>query len=116
MVMPAKKYDEEIAKKVRTYAAVGVPVKDISLLVGMTDKTLKKLYHKDWELGRAQANAKVGGLLFKKCEDGDITALIFWAKTQMGWNYNDGKDKKEDAENLKNLTLAISEAFKSVGN
>lgn len=116
MANPPKKYDPEIAKKVESYAAIGVPVKDISLLIGMTDKTMKRLYHKHWELGRAKANAKVGGALFQKCEQGDVTALIFWAKTQMGWRYDDGKNENENAETLKQLTQAISEAFKSVGN
>ena len=34
---------------------------------------------------KIKANAKIGGTLFNKAINGDTTAAIFWAKTQMGW-------------------------------
>jgi hypothetical protein len=35
--------------------------------------------------GKAKANSKIGRGLFQKAMDGDTSALIFWAKTQMRW-------------------------------
>lgn len=44
-----------------------------------------KLYKQELITGRTNANVKVGKRLFEKAMSGDTTALIFWAKTRMGW-------------------------------
>jgi len=63
----------------------GVPQEDIAAVIEVSVETMVKLYGAELRKGKAMTNAKVGERLFKKCEDGDTTALIFWAKTQMKW-------------------------------
>lgn len=84
--------DEE-RKRVQAMSGYGVPHQQIASLVcgGIDRDTLCKHFRIELDTGKAKANAKVGQTLFQRAtEDGDTAALIFWAKTQMGW-----KEKKE---------------------
>lgn len=80
-----KKYDERDAKTVKTLSQYGVPQDDIAATIGCCVETMLKLYEKQHKEGRAFANAHIGKRLFEKAMEGDTTALIFWAKTRMGW-------------------------------
>lgn len=111
-----KKYDESQATQVQAMAQYGVPIKDIAASIGMDDKTLSKLYGKEFKEGKAIANSKVGKRLFQKCMEGDTTALIFWAKCRMGWHAEDKKiEKTANEENAKQLADAFRDAMRSVG-
>lgn len=75
---------------VKVLASRGVTHEDIAILIrdGIDADTLKKWFVKELKLGRATANANIGGKLYSKAMgDGKdaATCLIFWAKTQMGW-------------------------------
>lgn len=82
---PPKLYDEAQAQQVHAMSQYGVPQEDIAATIGMSVPTMLKLYDSEHRKGKALANAVVGKRLFEKCKDGDTTALIFWAKTQMHW-------------------------------
>lgn len=82
---PAKEKQPGMEQKVQAMAQYGLPYENIAAVIGMGVDTMKKLYEPYLEKGKALANAAVGERLFKKCQEGDTTALIFWAKTQMGW-------------------------------
>lgn len=73
---------------VTTLAGCGIPHKHICALVrdGIDLKTLYKYFARELELGKAKANAKVGQVLYQKAIGGDLSAAIFWAKTQMQWS------------------------------
>lgn len=77
----------EERKMVEQMCAVGIPQEQICLVVrdGIDDKTLRKYFRYELDTAKTKANAKVGGMLFNKIMNGDTTAAIFWAKTQMGW-------------------------------
>lgn len=77
--------DEEQAKIVKAMAQYGVPHEDIAVTIGMCVETMQRLYCRELAKGRAVANAKIGRRLFDKAMSGDTAALIFWAKTRMGW-------------------------------
>ena len=87
MAKPLHKPTDENRKKVEQLAGVGLPQRDIAVLIddGIDVNTLAKYYRRELDLGSAKASAKVGNALFTKCMDGDTTSLIFWAKTRMGW-------------------------------
>lgn len=78
-------YDEEQAKIVKAMSQYGVPHEDIAVTIGMCVETMQRLYSHELVKGRAVANAKIGRRLFDKAMSGDTSALIFWAKTRMGW-------------------------------
>ena len=74
-------------KLVGQMCAVGIPQEQICRVVrdGIDDKTLRKHFRKELDTAKVKANAEIGGVLFNKAINGDTTAAIFWAKTQMGW-------------------------------
>ena len=67
--------------------AVGIPQESICKVVrdGIDDKTLRKHFRRELDTAKVRANAQIGGTLFNKAVNGDTSAAIFWAKTQMGW-------------------------------
>jgi hypothetical protein len=96
---PSFKPTDDERKLVEQMVAVGIPQESICLVVrdGIDGKTLRKHFRKELDTAKVKANAKIGGTSFNKAINGDTTAAIFWAKTQMGWKETktheiDGKD------------------------
>ena len=84
---PTFKPTDDERRLVEQMCAVGIPQESICLVVrdGIDDKTLRKHFRRELDTTKIKANAKIGGTLFNKAVNGDTTAAIFWAKTQMGW-------------------------------
>ena len=74
-----------LRQTVQLHTTVGTTQETIARILGIDEKTLRKHYRDELDLARAQANASVGGMLFKKAKAGDTAAMIFWMKTQAGW-------------------------------
>jgi hypothetical protein len=72
-------------RQVETLAAYGIPEADISRVVEIDVKTLRKHYRDELDLGTTKANAQVAGFLFNSARNGNVTAQIFWLKTRAGW-------------------------------
>lgn len=83
---PFEPTDQERGQ-VEAMSGFGVPVKSIAAIIrgGISDNTLMKHFRKELDQGRAKAQAQVGKSLFQNCISGNVTAQIFYAKTQMGW-------------------------------
>jgi hypothetical protein len=75
----------ESRQLVQLHATVGTPFATIALLLDIDHKTMSKYYRDELELAISQANATIGGALFKKAMGGDTTAMIFWLKTRARW-------------------------------
>ena len=97
--MPPKKRtltDDEISQ-VERLAAV-LKMEDIADFLGITDRTLRKRMTEDanvrsaYQKGRARAKAAVGTSLLQQARDGNLTAMIFYAKTQMGWRETERRE------------------------
>jgi hypothetical protein len=75
-------------EKVEAMSGFGVPYRQIAVLVrdGIDEVTLIKYFANELLAGKAKANSKIGQTLYQKAMDGDTTAMIFWAKTQMRWS------------------------------
>lgn len=78
-------WEESTAKVVASLAAYGITHEDIAQHLGMNVKTLVKYYAKELKEGKIAASAKVGERIFKLAMEGNVTCLLFWAKTRMGW-------------------------------
>jgi hypothetical protein len=72
-------------RQVEALAAYGIPAEDISRVVGVDPKTLRKHYRDELDLGETKANAQVAGFLFNSAKGGNVTAQIFWLKTRARW-------------------------------
>lgn len=85
--MPRRRHNptDRQRAEVEAYAAVGVPQLDIARLIGISLPTLHDRYRDELDLGKAKANAQVAKTLFREAVGGNITAAIFWMKSQAGW-------------------------------
>src|SRR3954464_8381401 len=81
----AHKPDAAQRRQVEAMAAYGIPAHDISRVVGIDAKTLRKHYRDELDLGETKANAQVAGFLFNSARNGNVTAQIFWLKTRARW-------------------------------
>jgi DNA-binding NarL/FixJ family response regulator len=72
-------------KLVKALTACGTAQEEIAQYLGITPSILRKHFRNEMSLGEMQANAKVLGSIFKAAtQDNNMTAAIFWAKTQGG--------------------------------
>lgn len=93
---PWQPTDEE-RKAIEQMVAIGLNQEQIAIVIGRSVDSLDRHCRHELDAGKLKANAKIGGKLFEKAMNGDTAALIFWAKTQMGWKETDrhehtGKD------------------------
>lgn len=81
---------EEQAAQVEKLAAV-LTQEQIADFLGISDRTLRKKLSEDEDLraayqkGRASAIAGVATKLLRSAREGNMTAMIFFLKTQAGW-------------------------------
>jgi hypothetical protein len=85
--MGRRSHKPDIAQRrqVEAMAAYGIPSEDISRVVGIDAKTLRKHYRDELDMGETKANAQVAGFLFSAAKSGNVTAQIFWLKTRARW-------------------------------
>src|SRR5947207_13830242 len=81
----AHKPDPAQRKQVEAMAAYGIPEADISRVVRIDPKTLRKHYRDELDMGETKANAQVAGFLFNSARSGNVSAQIFWLKTRARW-------------------------------
>jgi DNA invertase Pin-like site-specific DNA recombinase len=92
------KKEERFAVKIM--AATGIPHDAIAEAVGITKPTLKKYFADELKNGKTQTNARMAQSIYRQGMKGNMTAAIFWMKTQAGWketvvNEHTGKDGKD---------------------
>src|SRR5688572_17315183 len=81
----AHKPDPAQRRQVEAMAAYGIPEIDISAVLGVDPKTLRKHYRDELDMGETKANAQVAGFLFNSARSGNVSAQIFWLKTRARW-------------------------------
>lgn len=67
---------------VMMHLSSGATCGTIAEVLGIDEKTLRKHYRRELDVGSAELNAKVTGKLFNRCMEGSDTALIWWDKTR----------------------------------
>jgi hypothetical protein len=76
----------ETRKLVESSSGLGLPHESIAVLIGIDDKTLRKYYRHELDMGKAKANGQIAKTLYSKAVAGDTTSLIWWTKSQMRWS------------------------------
>lgn len=103
------------ASLIRNLAGIGVPVKMIAAQIGIDDKTLRKYYDEDIDIGQAKATTEVARRLYDIAM-GDtkesLTACIFWLKCRARWSTLDGPEVQVNVQNNSITTIADSEEVK----
>ena len=76
----------EQRKTVRAMAAFGIPQIEIANVVGISDRTLRKVFREELDKAATEANAKVAEVCFRMATSGTVpAATFFWLKTRAGW-------------------------------
>ena len=78
--------NDQTRKLVESSSGLGLPHEQIAILVGIDDKTLRKHYRAELDMGKAKANGQIAKTLFSKAIAGDTSSLIWWTKAQMRWS------------------------------
>ncbi len=80
---PTDKERKDVAKMI----AVGIPQESVAMVIrgGIHKDTLRKHFRYELDTAMIKAHGKIGGKLFAMAMAGNISSLIFYAKTQMGW-------------------------------
>jgi hypothetical protein len=76
---------DTMRERVRYLAGFGLPQTDIAKIVGCDPKTLRKRFRDDLDRGVAEAKATIASYLFAAAKAGNVTAQIFYLKTQGHW-------------------------------
>jgi len=107
---PTFKPTDDERRLVEQMCAVGIPQESICLVVrdGIDDKTLRKHFRRELDTAKIKANAKIGGTLFNKAVNGDTTAAIFWAKTQMGWKETNVTEHSGSIETIERRFIDVN--------
>ena len=79
------------------------------------EKTLAKYFKEELSLGKMRATAHVSGALYKNAIEGNVSAQIFWLKSQGGWREADrleitganGKDLLTETEREQRLASIL---------
>ena len=82
---PEYQKTDEDAKNVEALTIAGVTQKLIAEILKISEPTLRKHYRTELDTSKAKANAVISQSLFKLAREGNVTAQIFWLKTQAGW-------------------------------
>lgn len=72
-------------QEVRTLAKV-ISQKMIADMFGIHPKTLRLHFKAELAEGKREAAMRVGSMILTKALAGNLTAAIFYAKTQLGWH------------------------------
>jgi predicted secreted protein len=85
MARPPYAPSEQDRKTVKAMTAYGISQDQITAVLGITGKTLRKHFRREIATAAIEANAQVAGSLFRKASSGDTIAQIFWLKVRAGW-------------------------------
>ena len=89
---PPFKPTKEQRKLVKLLAGFGIPQDRICLVVNsprtgrpITKETLERAFAYELEVGAMETDSVCAKMLFKKVEQGNMTAIIWYMKNRMGW-------------------------------
>lgn len=97
-------------KQVEALSGYGVPQDKIANLIrdGIDKVTLLKHFRAELDRGLAKADAKIAETLFQQAVGGNISALIFWAKSRMGWSEKTHVDVTTNGESINAIDRAAA--------
>ena len=82
----AHKPSEATRRQVEAMSAYGIRECDISAVLDIVPKTLRKYYRVELDTGHVKANSRIAESLYKSALNGNTTAQIFWLKTRARWS------------------------------
>lgn len=88
--MPRPKLEPTTEQRnlVKHLVAVGTPQELIAKRLGIrSEKTLRKHFRDEIDLGAMEANATIAGDLYKSARSGNVDAQKYWLTRRAGWGW-----------------------------
>ena len=82
---PPREFTAEERNQAEVLSGIGLPHRQIAVLLACDEKTLRKHLGEELTRGDAKATAKIAQSLFSKAMSGDTASMIFWMKVRAGW-------------------------------
>jgi hypothetical protein len=79
---------------VSAWVCAGIPHKAMADVLRIDEATLRRCYPTELENGTGIANSRVVGGLMQQVLNGNVTAMIFWCKTRLGWREKAPEDQQ----------------------
>jgi len=80
---------KETRLRVQLLAILGKPHHDIAKVIGTGTRQLLREYRDELKFGKTMATMNMAGALYKNGIKGNVTAQIFWMKTQGGTEWHE---------------------------
>lgn len=101
---------------VQLHGMVGTRQEIIAEILGISVDSLQRHYRKELDLARDQANASIGGALYKKAMSGDTASMIFWLKTRARWRETVDISNEDGTLKPEPVAAAVLAALKTIHN
>lgn len=88
--VPTDKDRQDVA----AWVCAGIPFTAMADLLRIDETTLRRCYPTELEHGTAIANGAVAKQLMQQVLAGNVTAMIWWTKTKMGWREKAPEDNQ----------------------
>jgi hypothetical protein len=102
---PPHQPDDTMRRQVERMTGLGMTQDAISQIVQLDEKTLRRYYRRELDVGAAKANMVIAGTLFQQAVNGGTAAAIFWMKCRGGW-----REKHVDDTPLTEITVNVRRA------
>jgi hypothetical protein len=77
---------QEQRRQVMAMTGFGIIQDEIARILEIDDKTLRKHFRRELDIGATEANVRVASALYTMAtKDKNVAAAIWWTKTRMGW-------------------------------
>ena len=104
------KKNEKHKAEVIALKSFGITNAEIATYLGVSPDTIERHYKQELKTARIRANAEVASKLFKKAtKDEDLSAIIFWLKTQGRWRTEDSKANTEATNEISKEIISLRE-------
>ncbi|HNC95459.1 MAG TPA: hypothetical protein PKW90_05000 [Myxococcota bacterium] len=91
--------EEELAKQIAEWAALGAQVEEMAIRLNMRPGQIRHLYGYEIQTGKFMADMDVGGAILRMAKVVPSVA-VFYAQSRMGWKTNDKDEGKEGFLNI----------------
>ena len=106
---------DENRRLIQTLSGIGVPQKMMAVQIGIDEKTLRKYYEDDIDIGQSRATTQVANRLYDIAMSNSkeaLTACIFWLKCRARWSTLDGPEVQVNVQNNAITTIADNDEIK----
>jgi len=97
----------ETIARISGMAAVGVHQEDMCAFLGISEKTLRKHYGASMSLVKGIKIQEAASLLYKIAMEGNLSALIFWLKTQGRFRENEKQEITLPVEQITKIEVEM---------